>query len=344
MARNGSAGLVVDQPPLTLGPQARPSPYPRVPPQPPPDPGQDDTYYRATFEDPLSAKYPHQKAIGDLEQFIEALFRNRDRQVAVIRDVFVHYKPKAPRHRVAPDLYVVLDHTDEVIKAEGTFKTWREGRTPDFVMEVLSPGTEERDRTHKKDLYGQLGVSEYFMFQPDEARPGPDRGNPGRRLQGFRLQGDSYREIQPGADGSIHSLTLDASLFPERGSVRLRDTETGLVVPTASEADQALKAEARARRASDERARESDERARESDERARESEERARESEERANREARARRASDERANREARARRESDERAAREAAGRLMDRQRIKELQEQVRLLQRSRGGGRGR
>ena len=285
----------------------------------------------------MSAKHTHQEAIRNLHQFVRALFRNRGRQVAVIRDVLIYYKPRSLRHRAAPDLYVVLDHSEEGINAEGTFKTWREGKTPDFAMEVLSPGTEGRDRTHKKDVYRQLGVSEYFMFQPEEARPGPDRDNPLRRLQGFRLEEGAYREIKPDADGSVHSRTLNASLFPERRSVRVRDAETGLVVPPASEVEQALESEERGRREAEERV----------DREARG----RREAEERADREAQGRREAEERADREARGRREAEERAleaetraAREAVGRLMDRQKIEELQDQVRLLQRGRGGGRGR
>lgn len=37
---------------------------------------------------------------------------------------------------------------------------------PDLVIEVLSPGTETRDRTYKKHLYGRYGVREYWMVDP----------------------------------------------------------------------------------------------------------------------------------------------------------------------------------
>ena len=37
---------------------------------------------------------------------------------------------------------------------------------PDLVVEVLSPGTETRDRTYKKHLYGRYGVREYWIIDP----------------------------------------------------------------------------------------------------------------------------------------------------------------------------------
>ena len=40
---------------------------------------------------------------------------------------------------------------------------------PDLLVEVLSPGTEERDRTYKKHLYGRYGVREYWIADPDNA-------------------------------------------------------------------------------------------------------------------------------------------------------------------------------
>ncbi len=37
---------------------------------------------------------------------------------------------------------------------------------PDLVIEILSPGTERRDRLAKLDLYARYGVSEYWIVDP----------------------------------------------------------------------------------------------------------------------------------------------------------------------------------
>ena len=41
---------------------------------------------------------------------------------------------------------------------------------PDLVVEILSPGTAERDRTFKRDLYAHHGVKEYWMVDTELRR------------------------------------------------------------------------------------------------------------------------------------------------------------------------------
>ena len=41
---------------------------------------------------------------------------------------------------------------------------------PDLVVEILSPGTAERDRTFKRDLYARHGVKEYWMADTELRR------------------------------------------------------------------------------------------------------------------------------------------------------------------------------
>lgn len=38
---------------------------------------------------------------------------------------------------------------------------------PDLVVEILSSGTEDRDRGYKKTLYGRYGVREYWIVDPE---------------------------------------------------------------------------------------------------------------------------------------------------------------------------------
>ena len=39
---------------------------------------------------------------------------------------------------------------------------------PDLVIEILSPGTAERDRGLKQKLYAKYGIGEYWMVDPEE--------------------------------------------------------------------------------------------------------------------------------------------------------------------------------
>lgn len=64
------------------------------------------------------------------------------------------------RNVVEPDLFIVCDH--DKITRRGCIGA------PDFVVEILSPGTRKKDATLKLDLYERYKVSEYWMISlPD---------------------------------------------------------------------------------------------------------------------------------------------------------------------------------
>jgi len=47
-----------------------------------------------------------------------------------------------------------------------TWLTWLEGKGPDFVLEITSKSTMREDEVRKKKLYEELGVKEYWQFDP----------------------------------------------------------------------------------------------------------------------------------------------------------------------------------
>ncbi len=58
-----------------------------------------------------------------------------------------------------PDLLYIAKERREIVKQ-------RIEGPPDLVIEILSPGTERRDRLAKLDLYARYGVSEYWIVDP----------------------------------------------------------------------------------------------------------------------------------------------------------------------------------
>lgn len=62
------------------------------------------------------------------------------------------------KNHFRPDGMIVCDRSK--IKYNGV-----QG-APDLVVEVLSPSTAKNDRTYKKDVYEQCGVSEYWIVDP----------------------------------------------------------------------------------------------------------------------------------------------------------------------------------
>ena len=68
---------------------------------------------------------------------------------------------------------------------------------PDLVVEILSPGTRQRDLTTKRNLYARFGVQEYWIVDPDA-----------RTVTVFTLNGDKYETVPLTDDGKIQSRVL----------------------------------------------------------------------------------------------------------------------------------------
>ncbi|HEU0116257.1 MAG TPA: Uma2 family endonuclease, partial [Thermomicrobiales bacterium] len=73
---------------------------------------------------------------------------------------------------------------------------------PDLVVEVLSPGTRERDRGPKRALYARFGVREYWLVDPDA-----------RALTVFALRGERL-EPQPLAEDVVRSGVVPDLAIP----------------------------------------------------------------------------------------------------------------------------------
>jgi Uma2 family endonuclease len=65
---------------------------------------------------------------------------------------------------VQPDIVVVLKTHDARLKESGLFGA------PDLAIEILSPSTEDRDRSRKMRAYARHGVQEFWIVDPEEKR------------------------------------------------------------------------------------------------------------------------------------------------------------------------------
>ncbi len=68
---------------------------------------------------------------------------------------------------------------------------------PDLVVEILSPGTRDRDLGVKRELYARSGVREYWLVDPAA-----------RTIVLLTLRDGRYEAITPGAAGTFHSALL----------------------------------------------------------------------------------------------------------------------------------------
>lgn len=164
--------------------------------------------------------------------------------VYVTGNLLLYYEEGNPRASLAPDAMVVIGVPKTPLRR--TYKVWEEGVAPAAVVEVTSPSTRREDLVRKRDLYARLGVQEYYLYDPLAEYLHP-------ALQGYRLEGGTYRPMTPDADGAFLSDALGMRLVLVDGRLRLRDARSG--VDLLSPAERAAAADARAAAAEQEVAR-----------------------------------------------------------------------------------------
>ena len=143
--------------------------------------------------------------------------------------VFISYDESNGNRRVGPDFFIAFDVDDDAIRANlPNFWIWETGKVPDFALEVASPSTASNDLGRKRELYAELGVSEYWRFDPT----GGERY--GQPLAGERLVEGEYQpyELQVDDDGSVraYSELLDVEFHWDGHEFDVLDPETGRTI------------------------------------------------------------------------------------------------------------------
>jgi Uma2 family endonuclease len=141
----------------------------------------------------------------------------RGMQVYVSGNLLIYYQRGDPKKRVAPDVFVVKECEQRL---RHVFKIWEEGKGPSFALEVTSKKTRRQDLGPKKELYAQLGVAEYLLYDPLGEWLEP-------ALQGFRLVEGRYLPWEPDENGSLVSEQLGIRFRLEGGQLVLFNAATG---------------------------------------------------------------------------------------------------------------------
>ena len=192
--------------------------------------------------------------------------REPDGTLLISSNTFLCYDPENLNRRLLPDLYIALGVEETAVRdRDAGYLPWEVGKQPDFVLEMASISTARNDLTHKRDIYEQMGIPEYWRF---DATGGDFYGEP---LAGEELVDGVYEalEISDEPDGipKGYSPVLGITLAWVDGVFRIYDTESGEYLQTAEEkliehydqatiirdTREALDAEADARRAAEER-------------------------------------------------------------------------------------------
>ena len=184
---------------------------------------------------PMSETPVHWLVTVDATQPLRDRYRDRA-DVYVGSDMMMYYEREKPHVYVSPDVFVAFGVPREPERR--VWKTWEEGKLADFVVEVTSKSTRNRDEEDKRKLYQRLRVREYWQFDPTGDYLDPILK--GRRLGKRRVYAPVT--VNTGADGVLYGVSdvlgLDVCVVGDR--LRYRDSTTGEYLPTAGDKDSRL--------------------------------------------------------------------------------------------------------
>ena len=192
----------------------------------------EDPTYPSSDGLPLAENDWQLKAIHDAYGALTVRYRNRP-DIYVSCDLLIYYDEGDPRKSVAPDVFVVFGAAKH---NRMIYKLWEEPKAPDFVLEVASENTWREDLGRKRTLYAQLGVREYWLFDPKAEYFDPP-------LQGLGLRGRAYRALPARVENgarTIRSQVLGLDLRIENQALRFCDVATGERLRSHFEATTAL--------------------------------------------------------------------------------------------------------
>jgi Uma2 family endonuclease len=181
--------------------------------------------YPSSDNKPVAETFIHFYAIITtlevLKQYLEG------QQATLLANQFLYYSQGYPKMRVAPDVMVIYDVAPG---GRDNYKIWEEGQAPSVVFEMTSASTQEQDKVTKKSLYEQMGVKEYWLFDPKgEWVTG--------QLQGYRLapvtvEGEETELYVPITDGRSEPLKLRVQVEGQVLGFYREDTGEKLLLPT----------------------------------------------------------------------------------------------------------------
>lgn len=175
-----------------------------------------EIFYPSSDGEPLAETSVHVDAIINAVVVLRQYLAQQ--QAIVLADQFLYYAQGFPKLRVAPDIMVIWDVPPG---PRDNYKTWQEGSVPAVIFEITSEGTRTQDQNHKKTLYEQLEVKEYWLFDPKgEWIP--------EQLRGYRLQGEQYEPI---TDGRSEPLKLRLQIEDTLIGFYREDTGEKLLAP-----------------------------------------------------------------------------------------------------------------
>src|SRR6185437_10865018 len=134
-----------------------------------------DPLYPDSDGKPMGETGLHVIAILELFGSLRRHFKSRQ-DIYVAADMFLYYEQGNPRACKAPDVMVAKGIHGK--HERRSFRVWEEKAVPTVAFEVTSAKSRCEDAVEKPRAYAQVGIAEYFIFDPLDEYLRP-------RLQGF---------------------------------------------------------------------------------------------------------------------------------------------------------------
>ena len=174
-----------------------------------------DVIYPESDGRPMGETETHIRWLIKLRDILLTRYKNQD--VYVAADMLVYYSEGTPRDFFVPDIFVVKNCDPQVRRV---YKIWEEPSPPHVIIEITSRSTRRQDEVIKPRLFADLGVDEYFAFDPTA-----DYMNPA--LKGFRRTENDFKQIEPDANGVLQCESLAIEFSLNELDLILRDANTG---------------------------------------------------------------------------------------------------------------------
>ncbi len=202
-----------------------------APPYPYPEDGVID-YDRLDFDpfelEPLPESMEQNPIIVEMVYTLVARFASFEwrGEVFIDHNSDICYDRRNLNVRIRPDVFLAFDVPEGLdIHARSLYLPWEAGKPPDWVLEVGSKSTGEVDTGRKRRIYAEIGVPEYWRFDPS----GGDHH--GAALAGDRLVNGAYEPIaltsEPDGILKGYSEVLELYFCWDDGNPRFYDPVSG---------------------------------------------------------------------------------------------------------------------
>jgi Uma2 family endonuclease len=188
---------------------------------------------RSTYETEIEYLESDGKPLGETDKhrrlilyFIFALdtFFRRKKDVYVSGNLMLYYAEGDSGKVISPDVFLVKG----VKKGDRrTYKLWEEKGAPNVVIEISSRKTKRDDFGKKMKIYAELGVKEYYIFDPDYPK---NR----QAFNAYHLSNEQYIPVFI-KDGRVYSHELGLEMVDTGETLRLFNPKTKQFLMTPDE-------------------------------------------------------------------------------------------------------------